>query len=73
MHEFKVIHENSDSFVVRLNGKMMRLMKSPTLINITNGAVFYAEFIVKSAATCDPLEVIELLSGHTLDQLPIVQ
>ena len=73
MQEFKVIHDNSDSYVVRVNGKKMRLMKSPRLINLTNGAVFNAEFIIISAATCDQLEVIELLSGHTLDQLPIVQ
>lgn len=73
MQEFKVVYENLDSYVVRRNGIMARLMKSPQLVNITNGAVFYAEFTIIRAATDKQFEIIRLLSGHTLDQLPIVQ
>lgn len=72
MQEFKVVHDNQESYVVRLKGNLLRLMKSPKLINITNGTVFYAEYVTIKAATGKQLEVIELLSGHTLDQLPIV-
>ena len=73
MQEFKVVHDNSDSFVVRRNGLLARLMKSAKLVNITNGSVFYAEFTVIHPATTDQLEIIEILSGYTLDLLPIVQ
>lgn len=71
MNHITVIDEDNKYWIVLLNDKKYRILKSTNTINLGRGVVFHANYQLESSVQGLPEMII--INGQTTDGLPILQ